>query len=203
MKLLTSTLCALSIAIAAPSFAQDTTTPEPEAETKPAAADLAAQADEVFPLEEEKKGPYVRETHGSWEVRCAPNQQGEVCNLYHLLSDKEGNSVAELNIEILPAGGQASAGVTLVTPLGTLLTSQVGWRIDAGKARRYPFSWCEAAGCISRFGLTKGDIAAMKKGANAKITLVSVTAPKTPIELEMSLTGFTAAFDSIPAPVVK
>jgi len=199
MKLLTSTLCALTLVVATPSFAQDTATPEPEAQAAPE----APKADEVFPVEAKKTGPYVREKHGTWEVRCAPNEQGEVCNLYHLLSDKDGNSVAELNIEILPAGGQASAGVTLVTPLGTLLTSQVGWTIDAGKTRRYPFSWCEEAGCISRFGLTKGDIAAMKKGAGARVTVVSVTAPKTPIELDMSLTGFTAAFNSIPAPAAQ
>jgi invasion protein IalB len=41
----------------------------------------------------------------------------------------------------------------------------------------------------------------MKKGANATVTVVSIVNPQKPIELILPLTGFTAAFDSIPAPV--
>jgi invasion protein IalB len=108
--------------------------------------------------------------------------------------------VAELTIEVLPAGGQAAAGVTFVSPLLTLLTAQMSWRIDSGKNRRYPFNWCENAGCFARFGLTGADVNAMKKGANATVTVVSIVNPQKPIELTLPLTGFTAAFNSIPAP---
>jgi invasion protein IalB len=203
MKFVTSTICALSVALALPAFAQvkveeTTTTTETTTQTEP-----APTTDETFPVEgtnAKPEGPYVREKHGNWEVRCTKVEEAEKCNLYHLLGDGQGNSVAEMNIEILPAGGQAAAGVTLITPLGTLLTAQLGWRIDSGKTRRYPYSWCESGGCIARFGLTKGDIASMKKGANGKLTLVSVVAPDKPIVLELPLTGFTAAFNSIPAP---
>lgn len=203
MKLVTSTLCALSIAVAMPALAQDKveeTTTTPEVTTTETSE---PKADETFPVEgteAKPDGPYVREKHGEWEVRCTQAQETEKCNLYHLLGDGQGNSVAELNIEILPAGGQAAAGVTMITPLGTLLTAQLGWRIDSGKTRRYPYSWCESGGCVARFGLTKGDVASMKKGANGKLTLVSVVAPDKPIELQLPLTGFTAAYNSIPAP---
>tara|TARA_R110002096_G_scaffold14041_8_gene49224 strand:+ start:3823 stop:4431 length:609 start_codon:yes stop_codon:yes gene_type:complete len=200
MNLVTTTLYALTIAMALPAFAQDkvedtTTTTQ---ETAP-----APKADETFPVEgqaADPAGPYIRETHGAWDVRCSKTGEAETCNLYQLMDDGQGNSVAEMNIEVLPAGGQAAAGVTLISPLGTLLTAQITWQIDSGKARRYPFSWCESAGCISRFGLTSADITAMKKGANAKITLVSVVAPDQPINLTLPLTGFTASFNAIPTP---
>lgn len=207
MKILTSSFLALTLALAAPSFAQDTTTQATdETTTQTDAADAPTTApatDEAFPVNpqaEATDGPYIRETHGSWEVRCTKEADVEDCNLYMLLKDQNDVSVAELNIEVLPAGGQAAAGITLITPLGTLLTAQVGWAIDSGKTRRYPFSWCEKSGCIARFGLTAADIAAMKKGANGKISVVSIANPKKPFELAMPLTGFTAAWNSIPAP---
>jgi invasion protein IalB len=206
MKLLTSSFLALSLALTAPTFAQDTTTAEPATPTVTTEAPAPAPttpADEAFPVEPqapEKKGPYVRETHGTWEVRCTKAGEEEVCNLYQLLKDKNDVSVAEMNIEVLPAGGQAAAGITLITPLGTLLTAQVGWRIDSGKVRRYPFSWCEKSGCVARFGLTPADIASMKKGAKGNISVVSIADPKKPFDLSMPLTGFTAAWNSIPAP---
>ena len=142
----------------------------------------------------------MREKHGEWNVTCTEVDGTELCKLYHLFTDGQGNSVAELTIEVLPAGGQAAAGVTFVSPLLTLLTAQMSWRVDAGKNRRYPFNWCENAGCFARFGLTGADVNAMKKGATATVTVVSIVNPKKPIELTLPLTGFTAAFNSIPAP---
>ncbi len=192
MNYLTSTLLALTLVFAAPLSAQDTTTDT-----------TAAKADAEFPVASsapQVKPPFIRETHGAWSVNCTQVDEEELCKLYHLFTDGEGNSVAELTIEILPKGSQAAAGVTFVSPLLTLLTAQMSWRVDAAENRRYPFNWCETAGCFVRFGLTAADVAAMKKGANTTVTVVSIVNPKKPIELTLPLTGFTAAFNSIPAP---
>ena len=45
------------------------------------------------------------------------------------------------------------AGVTVVTPLGTLLTAGVVVQVDTGEQRQYPFAWCSQVGCFARFGL--------------------------------------------------
>lgn len=190
MKIITSTILAFTLALSAPVSAQDTTTTE-------SAADAAFPVDAAEPV---IKPPYVREKHGEWSVTCTEIEGAEQCKLYHLFVDDKGNSVAELTIEVLPAGSQAAAGVTFVSPLLTLLTAQMSWRVDSAKNRQYPFNWCETSGCFSRFGLTKADVDAMKKGANATVTVVSIVNPKKPIELTLPLTGFTAAFNSIPAP---
>jgi invasion protein IalB len=192
MKIITTTILAFSLALAAPLSAQDTATDTP-----------AAKADEAFPVDAAQptiKPPFVREKHGAWDVTCTEIDGAEQCKLYHLFIDSEGNSVAELTMEVLPEGSQAAAGVTFVSPLLTLLTAQMSWRVDAAKNRRYPFNWCENAGCFARFGLTPADVTALKKGANATITVVSIVNPQKPIELTLPLTGFTAAFNSIPAP---
>lgn len=142
----------------------------------------------------------VRDTFGAWEVRCLP--EGDECFMYQLALDPEDNPVAEVSILKLPpeAEAEAASGVTVVTPLGTLLTEGIVLQIDQGESLQYPFSWCSQVGCFARFGLTDTSINEMKRGNAGRMTLVSVGAPDAPVTLEISLSGFTAAYDSLTAP---
>ena len=88
----------------------------------------------------------------------------------------------------------------MVTPLGTLLPSGVVLQVDGGERRQYPFAWCSQVGCFARFGLDEPGIAGMKRGNGGKITLVSVGKPEQPVTLDLSLTGFTAAYDALEVP---
>ncbi|GHA42402.1 hypothetical protein GCM10008927_03580 [Amylibacter ulvae] len=210
-----------SIAMAQSNDAETPTTETPAAETPAteapatpaesspeagAEAEAAPAQDETFPVasdeaptdgEPQVGQEFVRETHGDWQVRCIKGDETDACSLYQLLNDSDGNSVAEFNVVALPKGSQAVAGVTFITPLGTLLPSGAKMRIDSGKVRSYEFSWCEKSGCISRFGLPNSEMNALKKGANAVMTITSVGAPDKPIPLAVSLSGITAAWDAI------
>jgi len=171
-------------------------TPEADAsEPAPAAEqDTATPGDPAAPEVME----IVRDTFGDWEVRCAP--EGEDCFMYQLAMDSQNNPVAEVSILKLPEDSEAAAGVTMVTPLGTLLQSGVVVQVDQGEARQYPFNWCSQVGCFARFGLTQESINSMKRGNAATVMLASVAAPETPVRLNLSLTGFTAGYDSLTAP---
>lgn len=174
-------------------------TPAPAAPATPApAADAQAKPADGNPAAPEVT-EIVRDTFGDWQVRCTP--AGNECFMYQLAVDAAKNPVAEVSLLKLPAGGQAAAGVTVVSPLGTLLTSGVVVQIDTNEARQYPFNWCSQVGCFARFGLTDQSVAAMKRGKAGKMTLISVGAPDRPIALNLSLTGFTSAFDSLEPPV--
>ncbi|MEM6896266.1 MAG: invasion associated locus B family protein [Pseudomonadota bacterium] len=141
---------------------------------------------------------YLKETFGDWAHRCVVAAEGDdPCNSYQLLFDEDGNSVAEISIVPLSDAGQAVAGGTIVTPLETLLTRQITLQIDAGPGRRYPFTFCARTGCISRVGFTAEDLDALKRGAEATLTIVPAGAPDNPVALSVSLTGFTAAFDAL------
>ena len=138
---------------------------------------------------------YAREAFTDWELRCVKTEDGnDPCQLYQLLKDGTGNSVAEINIFSIPEGQQAVAGATLITPLETLLPPQVRMSIDGGEAKRYPFSFCTQIGCIARLGFTEAELAELKRGASAKVTIVPAAAPDQTVELTMSLSGFTAGF---------
>ena len=52
----------------------------------------------------------------------------------------------------LPQGEEAEAGVTIITPLETLLTEQIVMRVDEAQPERYPFTFCAAVGCVARIG---------------------------------------------------
>ena len=144
--------------------------------------------------------PYLKETHGDWEIRCIlPQGARERCQIYQKLSEATGNEVGEINIFVIEPGEGAVAGAVIITPLGTLLTSQLALKIGDLDRKRYPFAWCTQVGCVARIGLTVTELAAFKQSSQAAITIVSVSTPDTPVVLAISLKGFAAAFAAMQA----
>lgn len=142
---------------------------------------------------------YVAETHGDWEIRCIAAEEGEPepCQLYQLLVDDDGGPVAEFNVFDLPDEGEIVAGATIVTPLDTLLPPGIRLRVDDGSWSEYPFAFCQPVGCFARLGLTAANVDAMRAGGDAYVALVPLPAPDQVIQLEASLSGFTAGFAAL------
>lgn len=213
-ELIKSLSVAAILAMGAPVLAQDGTEPATTegaaTETaQPAPAENATEAadgslsmgTEVTEGELKPGQPYIQEKQGDWEIKCLNNPDGDdPCQMYQLLSDEQGNSVAKVSMGKLPAGGQAVVGATVVAPLETLLTQQLTISVDGGQTRRYPFRFCAQPGCVANIGFTAGEVASFKKGAKATVTIVHAAAPGQKVNLNMSLTGFTAAFDTLVTP---
>lgn len=221
-------LAALAL-VAAPAFAQDTApaaTPEdaateqqttddavaPETADEPAVpADAASPAAEPAPAdaapaaEAQSDEPavgsyYVKTTQQDWTMRCIKAvQDKDPCELYQLMKDSDGNSVAELTLIPLQ-NGDVAAGATLVAPLETDLVEGLGFAVDSGKPQGYPFAFCAPVGCVSRMGFTTAELGALKRGGKATVTLLPFGGdPEKPVRLSLSLAGFTAAFDELSA----
>jgi invasion protein IalB len=142
--------------------------------------------------------PYILEVSTDWEVRCVRTQlEHDPCALHQVLQDQQGNSVATIELVNLPGGQDAEAGATIVTPLETLLTRQLTLSIDGGSARQYPFSFCTEQGCVARVGFTPAEVDAFRRGAVARLTIYPAGAPDTAVELDASLSGFTAGFERL------
>lgn len=170
------------------------TTTETPAEV-PAATTPATEA---TPSGEPQVGEYyVKSTHSDWTIRCIKADQGvDPCELYQLMKDGEGNSVAEMTM--IPLGGEVAAGATLVAPLETDLISAINFRVDSANPRVYPFNFCTQIGCISRMGFTSAELTALKRGGKATVTLLPFGGdPNNPVNLELSLAGFTASMDEV------
>ncbi|MCT4608128.1 MAG: invasion associated locus B family protein [Pelagimonas sp.] len=189
-------------------FAQDNTenadqAPEAEATQDAPATETDTQAvggDLDLGQSEEPAQPraYIRETFGDWGLQCiavSPGSEEEMCQMYQLLADDSGASVAEANIFKLSNAGQAVAGGNIVVPLETLLTEGMRIQIDSSAPRKYEFSFCNQVGCFARVGFTQADVDAFKRGAVAKVSIVPALAPDQRVTVNMSLKGFTAAYD--------
>lgn len=162
----------------------------------------APQTEETVPTsrEEVEVGEAYRQgVYTDWTVRCIKRDQAEdICEMRQPLNDDGGSRTAE--ISVFPVGeGQLTAAGTIVTPLETLLTQGVSLAVDGAEARRYPFTFCNRVGCVAQVGFTQEAVDALKRGATATLSIVPLVAPDQVVSLDVSLSGFTAAFDSLPA----
>lgn len=179
-----------------------TQTPAPDAAGDAPAADADAAAAPQAPARD-PEGPgtyYALSEHGDWTIRCIRAGEGkDPCEMYKLLTDEDDNAVAELTLVPL-SNGNVAAGATLVAPLETDLIEGLGFQVDTGEVRGYPFSFCAPVGCVSRLGFTAEELAGMKRGNQATVQLLPFGGdPAQPVQLSMSLSGFTAAFDELTA----
>lgn len=172
--------------------------------TLPMQAALAQDTttDQEFPVgetvEPQVGQPYVTQTIDDWSIRCVKSEGAEdPCHLYQLVKDDQGFPVSEVAIFKLPDGGQAVAGATIITPLGTLLTQMLVLSVDGGAPKRYPFQWCTEVGCFARLGFTADELASLKSGTRVAVTINSIQVPGQPITVMMSLNGFTSAYEQI------
>lgn len=149
------------------------------------------EADPERPLEE------IVAVHGDWQLRCRTDNGS--CFMYQLALDSREVPISEVNIVPLSADDGRVAGFTIVTPLRTLLTEGVTLQIDNGNLRKYQFGWCTEAGCAARFAVREDGLNQFKRGNKLRLTVLSVEKPDAPVILDVSLKGFTAAFDDLSA----
>lgn len=200
----------LTFGLAGAALAQETATPETQpadttaTQTQPETAAPAepAPAAEQAPAADAPGSIYIKETYDDWAERCMRGAEGQpdLCQLYQLLKDEQGNAVAEIGMFPLPKGEKALAGASITAPLETLLTENIVISVDGGKPKVYPFSWCDRASCVARVGFTAEEVATMKKGNKATMTIVPVAAPDQKVVLNISLKGFTKGFEALPTP---
>lgn len=187
----------LALVAATPSPAQEAAAPA-TSDTGTAAPATEAPATADAPANGVGE-PYVQETFDAWQLRCIRTEDGsDPCQLYQLLKDKATDKpISEISLVALPEGGEAVAGATIITPLETLLTQQLNIAVDGGDTKRYPFTFCTEVGCVARVGFTKDDIAGFKKGKVAVLSVVPVADPTRTVDVEISLSGFTAGFEAV------
>lgn len=196
----------LAAALSTQAFAQETTTEDTAAEAEAAAAAQEAAVQEEYPTGTPVAPEvYSREKNGEWDLRCvrAATPEEEPCQLNVTLLNPEGGAVAELTMFRLPEGRQAVAGGLIAVPLGTHLPDGVRISVDGSSPLGYQFTTCDAQGCFARVGFTQDVINRFKNGADAVVTIVPAAAPDQRLDLPLSLTGFTAAYNGIPVPAAQ
>lgn len=162
----------------------------------PAAAPQPAPQTDAAPDNQGADAPQIQiaAVHKDWQIRC--REQND-CYLSQLVTDNRDAPIAELNVDALSGETGALAGISIITPLRTLLTEGLTFQIDSNQPQKYPFFFCAFDGCVSRFGYDAVGLGQLKRGNIARVTIVPVDRADTPVILDVSLAGFTAAIEEL------
>ena len=139
----------------------------------------------------------VRSVHGDWQIRCdtPPGAQGEQCALIQSVV-AEDRSNAGLTVIVLKTADQKSKLMRVVAPLGVLLPSGLGLKIDATEVGRAGFVRCLPNGCVAEVMLDDTLIGQLRSGKVA--TFIIFQTPEEGIGIPLTLNGFGEGFDQLP-----
>ncbi len=130
-----------------------------------------------------------------WTVGCEklPQSKKEICNIFQNVTNDKNKVVMQFAIGYAPNSPEPQALVTL--PLGVILQPGIEFKGGNAKSLRVPFGVCVKNGCIAITKLSDEVIKGMKSGIKGSVKFAA--AQKKIIEVPISLSGFTAAFNSL------
>ena len=139
----------------------------------------------------------VRSVHADWQVRCdtPPGAQGEQCALIQSVTAEDRANIG-LTVIVLKTADQKSRLMRVVAPMGVLLPSGLGLKIDQVDVGRAGFVRCLPNGCVAEVMMDDNLIKQMRTGQTA--TFIIFQTPEEGIGFPMSLKGFGEGFDKLP-----
>ena len=139
----------------------------------------------------------VKSVHNDWQVRCdtPPGAQNEQCALMQSVMAEDRPNVG-LTVIVLKTADQKSRLMRVVAPLGVLLPSGLGLKIDQADIGRAGFVRCLPNGCIAEVVMDDELIKKLRSGKTA--TFIIFQTPEEGIGFPMSLAGFGEGYDKLP-----
>jgi invasion protein IalB len=139
----------------------------------------------------------VRSVHGDWQIRCdtPPGAQTEQCALIQSVV-AEDRSNAGLTVIVLKTADQKNKLMRVVAPLGVLLPSGLGLKLDNVDVGRAGFVRCLPNGCVAEVVM---DDKLLNQLRNAKTaTFIIFETPEEGIGFPLSLNGLGEGYDKLP-----
>jgi invasion protein IalB len=139
----------------------------------------------------------VRSVHGDWQIRCdtPPGAQAEQCALIQSVV-AEDRSGAGLTVIILKTADQKSKLMRVVAPLGVLLPSGLGLKLDDKDVGRAGFVRCLPNGCVAEVVMDDNLLNQLKTSKTA--TFIIFETPEEGIGFPLSLKGIGEGYDKLP-----
>ena len=132
----------------------------------------------------------VRSTFGEWQLRCGqpPGAKIEKCALVQSVKAEDRPNVSLTVIFLRSYGGETQI-LRVVAPLGVLLPTGLGLKIDNVDVGHAPFLKCGPVGCVAEVIANDELVSKMKTGENAVFIIFQT--PEFGIGVPISLTGFS------------
>jgi invasion protein IalB len=139
----------------------------------------------------------VKGKSGDWETRCEtpPGAQREQCALIQSVAAEDRPNITLVVIVLRTADGKSRL-LRVIAPLGVLLPSGLGLKIDQTDVGRAAFVRCLPNGCVAEVVMDDKLIDEMKTGKSA--TFVIFQTPEEGIGIPLALAGFKEGFDQLP-----
>ena len=139
----------------------------------------------------------VKSVHGDWQVRCdtPPGAQGEQCALIQSVTAEDRPNVG-LTVIVLKTADQKSRLMRVLAPLGVLLPSGLGLKIDKTDVGRAGFVRCLPNGCVAEVVMEDNLVKQLRTGTSA--TFIIFQTPEEGIGIPLSLKGFGEGYDKLP-----
>ena len=139
----------------------------------------------------------VRSVYGDWQIRCEtpPGAQGEQCALMQSVTAEDRPNVG-LTVIVLKTADQKARVMRVVAPLGVMLPSGLGLKIDDKDVGRAGFVKCLPNGCIAEVVMDDNLITQLRNGHTS--TFIIFQSPEEGIGFPMSLKGFGDGYDKLP-----
>ena len=138
----------------------------------------------------------VKSVHSDWQVRCdtPPGAQGEQCALIQSVTAEDRANVG-LTVIVLKTADHKARLMRVVAPVGVLLPSGLGLKIDQNDVGRAGFVRCLPNGCVAEVVMDDNLLKQLRTGQTA--TFIIFQTPEEGIGFPMSLKGFGEGFDKL------
>ncbi len=139
----------------------------------------------------------VKAVHKDWQIRCdtPPGAKHEQCALIQSVTAADRANVG-LTVIVLKTADKKSRLMRVVAPLGVLLPSGLGLKIDNVNIGRAGFVRCLPNGCIAEVVMDDNLIKKLRTGKTA--TFIIFQTPEEGIGFPISLAGFAEGYDALP-----
>jgi invasion protein IalB len=139
----------------------------------------------------------VRSVYNDWQIRCdtPPGSQGEQCALIQIVTAEDRPNIG-LTVIVLKTADQKTKLLRVVAPMGVLLPSGFGLKIDQAEVGHAGFVRCLPTGCVAEVVMNDDLIKQMRTGTTA--TFSYFMTPEEGIGFPINLKGFSDGFDKLP-----
>ena len=139
----------------------------------------------------------VKSVFGDWQIRCdtPPGAQNEQCALIQSVTAEDRPNVG-LTVIVLKTADQKNRLMRVLAPLGVLLPSGLGLKINQNDIGRAGFVRCLPNGCVAEVIMDENLVKQLRGGQTA--TFIIFQTPEEGIGIPVSLKGFGDGLDKLP-----
>jgi invasion protein IalB len=138
----------------------------------------------------------IKATFNDWNLVCdtPPGARAEQCAMVQSVIAEDQQNVG-LTVIVLKTADGKNRIIRVLAPLGVLLPSGLGLKIDEADVGRAGFVRCLANGCIAEVIMQDDLIAKLKAGTMA--TFIVFKTPEQGVGIPVTLKGFTEGLDQL------